>query len=220
MTPQDREPFAQLLTDVLGFYGQTTSTFALTVWWEACRNLEFAAVQRALSRHAMDPDRGMFAPKPADVVRQVMGTPTDRAARAWSITLDAASRVGAYSDVVFDDPIIHACIEDMGGWVALCRTDTDRLSYLQHRFTEAYRAYSNRGDLTQYPRKLTGDRSPDDVYMARGLPPPKPVLIGDAARAQLVLANGSNTGRLQLTTIGDALPGVAGLIGKQTEDAA
>ena len=220
MTPQDRESFAQLLTDVLGFYGQTVSPFALSVWWESCQGLELAALQRALSRHAMDPERGMFAPKPADIVRQVQGTPTDRAARAWSVTLDAASRVGAYSDVVFDDPIIHACIEDMGGWVTLCRTDTDRLSYLQHRFTEAYRGYSNRGDLTQYPRKLTGDRSPDEVYMQRGLPPPKPVLIGDAARAQLVLTNGSASGRLQLTSVGDVLRGAVGLIESKAEDAA
>lgn len=205
MNQSDQARFAALLTDVLAFYGQAVSGFALSVWWEACRSFEYEAVQRALSRHAMDPERGMFAPKPADVVRQVQGTPTDRAARAWSITLDAASRVGAYTDVVFDDPIIHACIEDMGGWVALCRTDTERLSYLQHRFTEAYRAYSNRGDLTTYPRKLTGDRSPDEVYQSRGLPPPKPVLIGDPARAQLVLTNGSAAGRLQITSAADAI---------------
>lgn len=211
MTPQDREPFAQLLTDVLGFYGQVTSTFALTVWWEACRNLELAEVQRALSRHAMDPERGMFAPKPADIVRQVQGTPTDRAARAWSITLDAASRVGAYSDVVFDDPIIHVVVEDMGGWPALCRTDGERLSYLQHRFMEAYRAYTHRNDVAAYPRKLTGDRSPDDVYLNRGMSPPKPVLIGDADSAQRVLASGSDSGRLRITNITDAIPAVLGI---------
>lgn len=221
MTPQDRPQFAQLLTDVLGFYGQTTSAFALSVWWEACKGLDYDAVQRALSRHATDPERGMFAPKPADVVRQVKGTPTDRAARAWSITLDAASRVGAYTDVVFDDPIIHACVEDMGGWVALCRTDTDKLSYLQHRFTEAYRAYSHRGDLTTYPRKLTGDRSPDETYIARGLNPPKPVLIGNAERAQMVLTHGSSAGRLQLTNAADeAVSHVGRLIDARSVDAA
>lgn len=221
MNQSDQARFAALLTDVLAFYGQAVSSFALSVWWEACRSFEYEAVQRALSRHAMDPERGMFAPKPADVVRQVQGTPTDRAARAWSITLDAASRVGAYTDVVFDDPIIHAAIEDMGGWVALCRTDTDRLSYLQHRFTEAYRAYANRGDLTTYPRKLTGDRSPDETYLSRGLPPPKPVLIGDPARAQIVLTNGSTAGRLQITSVAEAAVGaLTQIIDGRAENAA
>lgn len=221
MNQSDQARFAALLTDVLAFYGQAVSGFALSVWWEACKSFEYEAVQRALSRHATDPERGMFAPKPADVVRQVQGTPTDRAARAWSVTLDAASRVGAYTDVVFDDPIIHAAIEDMGGWVALCRTDTDRLSYLQHRFTEAYRAYANRGDLTTYPRKLTGDRSPDETYLSRGLPPPKPVLIGDAARAQLVLTNGSTAGRLRLSNVAEVAVGaLTQIIDGRAENAA
>ncbi len=221
MNQSDQARFAALLTDVLAFYGQAVSGFALSVWWEACKGFEYEAVQRALSRHATDPERGMFAPKPADVVRQVQGTPTDRAARAWSVTLDAASRVGAYTDVVFDDPIIHAAIEDMGGWVALCRTDTDRLSYLQHRFTEAYRAYANRGDLTTYPRKLTGDRSPDETYLSRGLPPPKPVLIGDAARAQLVLTNGSTAGRLRLSNVAEVAVGaLTQIIDGRAENAA
>ena len=47
------------------------------------------------------------------------GTVTDRAALAWGKVLEAMSSVGAYSDVVFDDPAIHAAIEDCGGWVKI-----------------------------------------------------------------------------------------------------
>lgn len=221
MTPADSERFAALIADVLGFYGQAPSKFALSVWWQACQGFEFEDVQRALGRHAMDPERGQFAPKPADLVRQMQGTPTDQAARAWSVTLGAMSRVGAYSDVVFDDPVIHAVVEDMGGWPALCRTETDQLSYTQHRFTEAYRAYARRGDLSSWPRKLSGDRSPDETYIARGLQPPKPVLVGDAARAAQVLAGGSPDSRHRLTQL-DAVVGeaVARIADQSREDAA
>lgn len=191
MQPSDRERFAALIADVLAFYGQTPSHFALDVWWQACQPYEFERVQRALGRHAVDPERGVFAPKPADLVRQVAGTPTDRAARAWSLALDAASKVGAYTDVAFDDPIIHAVIEDLGGWIALCRTSAEQLSYLQHRFTEGYRAYVHRGDLQQWPAKLRGDRSPDEAYLLRGLARPAPALIGDPERAMRVMAGGA-----------------------------
>lgn len=218
MNRDDRQRFAHLLTDVLGFYGQTPSVFALDVWWRACKPFEFEVVQRALSRHATDPERGQFAPKPGDLIRHLQGTPTDRAARAWSITLDACSRVGAYCDVVFDDPIVHAVIDDMGGWPALCRTETDRLSYTQHRFTEAYRAYIHRDDLREWPAKLCGDRSPDEIYLQRGLPPPKPVLVGDAAKARAVLQKGGAT-RHALTTIDDAVGQFVELI-ENREDAA
>ena len=127
---------------------------------------------------------------------------------------DASPRAGATCEDAPASTVRH------GGWVALCRTDTERLSYLQHRFTEAYRAYVNRGDLQNWPRKLTGDRSPDEVYLSRGLPPPKPVLIGDAARAQQVLASGSANGRLAISSMADALGGAVALIGTPAEDAA
>ena len=221
MHPADLDRFTSLIADVLSFYGQAPSQFALSVWWEACREFEYDAVQRALGRHAMDPERGQFAPKPADLVRQMRGTPTDRAAKAWSVVIASASRVGAYTDVVFDDPIIHAVIEDLGGWPAVCRTETEALSYTQHRFTEAYRAYSNRGDLREWPQKLTGDRSPDDVFLARGKAPPEPMLIGDRERAKRVLRGGSVGSRHQLTKFADSAEGaVAAIAHDSSEDAA
>lgn len=218
MNQCDASAFAELITDVLAFYGQKVSQFGLSVWWEACRPFEYEAVRRALSRHAMDPERGQFSPKPADLVRQMKGTPSDRAAKAWSLVMDAASRVGAYTDVVFDDQIIHAVVEDMGGWVQLCRSDIARISYQQHRFHEAYSAYCNRGDLVEWPRKLRGDRSPDDVYLSRGLPPPKPALIGDQARARWVLANGVDACK-RVTFAGDLAEQAIARLAEDTEQA-
>jgi hypothetical protein len=73
----------------------------------------------------------------------------------------------------------------MGGWPKFCRVESKDLSYLQHRFAESYRAYSERGAF-DFPRKLGGDRSSDDVYRMRGLEPPKPVPIGDPEKARAV----------------------------------
>lgn len=221
MTPHDRESFVNLITDVLAFYGKTVSMFAIGVWWEACRGFELSAIERALSRHAMDPERGRFAPLPGDLVAKLQGTPTDRAAKAWAQVIASASSVGAYTDVVFDDPIIHVVIEDLGGWPAICRTETEKLSYTQHRFTEAYRGYVNRGDLGQYPRKLIGDRSPDETFVARGMTPPKPVLVGNPARAQAVLAGGSSDPRLNVQSLDNAVDrAITALIDKQKDQAA
>lgn len=194
MKNEDKPKFKNLLTDAMGFYKQDVSVFALSVWWQACELFDFEQVAKALTAHAMDPDRGQFPPKPADIVRQLSGTKTDKAMLAWGKAFDAASRVGAYSDVVFDDPAIHAAIEDLGGWVKFCRTGTEELSYLQHRFGESYRAYVGRESF-DYPRRLNGDRSPDEVYMKRGLPPPKPAVIGDVEKARQVYRIGSQNGK-------------------------
>lgn len=201
MTEKDFEGFALLITDALAFYRQDVSSFAMGVWWQACQRYTLQDVSRALTRHATHPDRGQFAPKPADLVRLLDGSITDRAAAAWGKALDAASRVGAYTDVVFDDPAIHAVIEDMGGWPKFCRGDLKDLSYLRHSFAQSYAAYVERGQFG-YPRRLMGDRSPDDVYAKRGLPPPRPAVVGDVEKARAVARGGSAAGKTAITFAG------------------
>lgn len=190
MQASDRAAFGQLLTDVMAYYRQDTSGFVLDLWWRACANADMEQVRAALQKHCLDPERGQFAPKVADVVRALFGTATNRAAIAWGKAHGAMASVGAYRDVVFDDPLIHAVIEDLGGWPKVCRTTVDDLSYLQHRFQEAYRSYVACGAQADYPRRLAGDRSPDSDYEAKGLPAPRPVLIGVPELAQQVLLGG------------------------------
>ena len=122
-------------------------------------------------------------------MRVLAGTKTDRAMLAWGRAHEAMSSVGAYTDVVFDDPAIHAVIEDLGGWPKVCRTEIKELGYLQHRFCEAYRAYVGRGKF-DYPKRLGGDRSPDSEYIKFGRQVPKPAVIGDVQRARLVYQGG------------------------------
>lgn len=198
MQPPDRAPFAQLITEVLAYYRQDASRFVLDLWWNACQPFDLEQVRAALQRHCTDPERGQYAPKVADLARILQGTSTDRAALAWGKVHEAMSAVGAYQDVVFDDPAIHAVIEDLGGWPKVCRLPLDELGYLQHRFCESHRAYTGRGQF-EYPRRLMGDRSPDHEYRAKGIPLPKPALIGDTQRAKSVFAQGTLAGKAGIT---------------------
>jgi hypothetical protein len=201
MQSTDRAAFKTLLGDVMGFYRQDVSTFALSVWWQACENFELEQVRKAFTSHAMDPERGQFAPKPADVVRQLQGTFTDRSLIAWGKVLDAVRRVGAYQSVTFDDPAIHAAIVDLGGWPKVCRSEMEELAFIERRFCAMHKAYSLRPDIP-YPSKLIGQHEADN--QGAGYEAPKPYLIGDAKRAEAVLQNGSS-GRTQITKAGDAL---------------
>lgn len=181
----EKSNFAGLLTDVMAYYGKDTSPFMLDLWWDACKDFTFEQIAKALNSHAKDPERGVYAPKVADLVRVLSGTHTDRALLAWGKVMDAIGAVGAYQDVCFDDPAIHASISDCGGWMKVCRSDMAELSYLQHRFCQSHKAYVGRGEF-DYPRVLNGDRSQDSEYLKRGLPVPKPVLIGDSEKAKRV----------------------------------
>lgn len=176
MNSHDSEPFRKLVSDVMSFYGKDVSSFVFDVWWNACRPFDYEQVCKAFTAHATDPDHGQFAPKPADIVRQLAGTKTDQSLRAWSKVHSAMSEVGAYADVCFDDPAIHRVIEDMGGWPKMCRAPLTELSYMQHRFCESYRAYAGRTDY-EAPLMLAGDTKRDG-YASRGLEAPKPTMIG------------------------------------------
>ena len=204
MQHSDKPALVQIVTDVLAYYRQPVSEFTLSVWCNACQPYTLEQVSKALTAHATDAERGQFAPKVADMVRILAGTNTDRAALAWGKVHEAMGAVGAYQDVVFDDPAIHAAIEDCGGWPKMCRTETSELSYLQHRFCTAHKAYTGRGTF-DYPRRITGDRSPDSEYEKKGLPLPRPAVVGDRTKAQWVFAGGGN-GRTQISfqLLGDA----------------
>lgn len=191
MTANDRAEFGQLVTNVLAYYRQDATEFILSVWWQGCQPFALEQVSKALTAHATDPDRGQYAPKVADIIRLLGGTSTDKSVLAWGKVYDAMGSVGAYRDVVFDDQAIHATVNDMGGWPKMCRTDLKDLGYLQHRFCESYRVYSGR-DGFDYPPVLNGDRSPDELYAKRGLPPPKPAVVGDVERARLVYKGGAS----------------------------
>lgn len=174
MKPNEKPEFTAMIADVLGYWKQDVSEFALNVWWSGCQRFDFDQVARALSEHATDPDKGQFAPKVADIVRILGGTKTDRSLREWGRVYEAMSRVGAYSDVDFGDGATHSAIRDMGGWPKMCRTEMDQLSYLQHRFCELYKIHDGQSEGVP---ALMGDRSPDEMYHKKGINPPKPILI-------------------------------------------
>lgn len=199
MNESERRDFGQLVKDVMAYYRQDTSAFLLTVWWNACKPFELEQIQQAMQRHMTDAEHGQFAPKVADMARMLMGTATDRALVAWGKVHDAMSAVGAYQDVVFDDPAIHAVIEDLGGWVKLCRAELKEVSYLQHKFCEAHRAYTRLPSF-DYPRKLGGAADGAAQYARFGLPPPKPVVVGDIEKARQVMRLGSSGGKTAITT--------------------
>lgn len=196
MAPHEYPKFLETLAGVHDFYGKELSEFAGQVWIEACRGFELSQVTKALSAHLMDPDRGQFMPKPADLVRQLGGTQADRSLVAWGKAYEAMCRVGAYQSVCFDDPAIHAAIEDLGGWAKCCRDE--HIDHLQRRFCDLHRTHSKR-EGAPYPAKLMGLHELQNRTAGKKSAPP--VLIGNPDRAKQVLLGGVEGHRTTLTPL-------------------
>lgn len=94
MKTADAQAFHALLTGVMGFYGKgQPSDIEAEIWWESTRDFDLADVRAAMTAHVKNPDRGRFAPKPADVIAAI----SDNFAaqwpgpdEAWALALKAA----------------------------------------------------------------------------------------------------------------------------------
>lgn len=196
--------FRSILQGVYALYGKDLSQPVMDLWWQAMKPFDLPAFKDAMNRHALDPDRGQFLPKPADVVRLVHGGTQDGALVAWAKVDRAVRSVGTYASVVFDDPIVHAVVTDMGGWIALGQKTEHEWPFVGKQFETRYRGYRMRASAGEYPRVLTGMADADNAR--QGFKLSEPVLIGNADAAQRVMLGGSAQPKLTWTRGSSWLP--------------
>lgn len=192
MLPTDRPAFSGLLGGCMeAVYDRTVTPAMMDIWFSALAAYPMDEVRGAFTRHVTDPDRGQFAPKPADIIRAIDGGGDGRALAAWTQVDKAIRHVGGWRSVCFDDPLIHACVADMGGWLALCGTATDELPFKQQEFAKRYRALML-APPKSYPPHLIGRAEAGNSTTGHRVEPP--LLLGDAGRAAQVLLGGSGSG--------------------------
>jgi hypothetical protein len=139
MSPEDTRPFLAALSRAAEYFNETLSESKGQIYFEGLKLLPLEAVLRGLAK-AMEGAR--FMPKIVDVVEAIEGTRADRAEQAWTrFTTAAASAVGAYQSVDFEDPALHATIREMGGWAysrAILDVDEDQLGFVKRDFLRHY----------------------------------------------------------------------------------
>lgn len=155
MVVTDRERFARTLTGLCELYAKKFSPQLAEIYWRALESYDIEDVERAASRHATNPDSGQFMPKPADFVRLIDGDTESAALGAWAKVREAMGAVGSYRSIVFDDPLIHAALTEMGGWIAVCGVTEEELPFRAAEFVKRYRALSTLG-VQQWAPSLPG----------------------------------------------------------------
>lgn len=213
MREDDRKPFVELLTAAMDVYGKDMSKSLMYVWWSALERFDYAAVRGAFSAWMQNPDSGQFAPKPADIIRMIEGTTGDKAMLAWSKVDKAVRILGHYQSVAFDDPIIHCVIDDMGGWISLASTPTDKdLEFRGKEFVTRYRAYALRG-VDEYPAYLVGEsESTNGRNGFIGYDDLK--LVGPPDAVKAVIEKGGSCKRLAISTMPSAHALLSGTISR------
>jgi hypothetical protein len=203
MVDHELPEFARTLTAVADYYGKELAESVIDVWWNGLREYDLAAVQKALWAHVRNPDTGQFMPKIADVAKGTQGRTDDQAAVAWSKVDQAVRRVGTYQCVVFDDPVIHRVLLDMGGWVYIGGKDEKEWPFVAKEFQNRYRGYRMRDEVPEYPPVLIGLANAHNSK--QGFRENPPILIGDERKASAVRLGGTTAPLLGMKSAADVL---------------
>ncbi len=194
MESADKRPFAKLITGLAQTFQTPISASDLENYWRWLRPYALSAIERAVVDFCRSPEAHQFFPKPGELVAALEGGSTGQALRAWSKVMHAIRRAGAYRTVVFDDPLIHTVVWDMGGWQTLCTMLTRDEPFKAREFEKRYTSYLSRPP-TVHPRQLTGIS--DTVNAAKGYQSTSaPMLIGDEQKALQVLKTGQEASQL------------------------
>ncbi|GFN47388.1 DUF6475 domain-containing protein [Candidatus Regiella insecticola] len=121
-------------------FNRSLSMLGFEAYWRSLKLYSLAQVQQAILDYLRNPDNSKkcFA-TPPDLIALIVGDSHTRALQAWAHVTRKIRSTGRYESVKFDDPIIHQVINDMGGWIYLCRQPEKELPFLRHEFEKRYR---------------------------------------------------------------------------------
>lgn len=209
MNTQNMPEFGAIFYGVCEMYSKVPSPELVDLYFNALSVYEISEVRKAFSLHMLNPDGGQFMPKPADLVRLIDGNGISRAGQAWAKVLRTIGSCGMYTSVCFDDPLIHAVVSDLGGWVKLCETSLDELPFVQNRFEKLYQGYGLRTEQVAYPTHLIGVCEAENSMRGFRIEPPVPV--GDLTKCRLVYQGGADGSTIR---IGSAAEMTANLLAR------
>lgn len=214
MKKDDMPQFALSLAELGEIYAKNISEFLTEIYWKALEDFELEDVQKALRAHIHNPDCGQYFPKPADVVRFIEGSGETKALSAWTMVEKAIHQVGSYQSIAFEDPLIHAALEDMGGWVKLCSTTIHELPFRANEFQKRYMGFLTKKPA-RHPKYLIGIAEQDNAK--NGFEIKAPLLVGNAKKAEQVMLTGGGA-PLAIQTFSQAIMDVMKQLPIQTKN--
>jgi len=215
MNNTQRPDFYDLWVSACEPYGKNfiPTANALEFIFNTLRNYEISDIRRALQAHMLNPDEGRFAPKPADLIRYMVGDSASLAQRAWTKVLTAIESIGPYQSIVFDDAAVMAVVRDMGGWLEFTKFTNEELPFKQNEFITRYRGFLNHPPV-DFPKVFLGLEDAERGKSGREYTLPR--LWGDAEKCRLVYELGGNQNKSSATRLNIGA-NVVRLVGKRHE---
>lgn len=156
MTDQDRDRFEVMLLGLAEIFDKQLSEGQINLYYLALEDMDIEDVMQAgniLARSVK------FFPKPVEFRESMAINTDDLAAIAYGRFFKALIRTDHHKTLIFDDPIIHAVVENLGGWNeelynkwATIETEV----WLRKDFERLYQTYAKSGVPSNTPERLIG----------------------------------------------------------------
>lgn len=104
-------------------------------------------------------------PLPAEILEMTQGKKQDQAILALANLEKGIARIGRYRSAQFEDPIIMACVESMGGWIQVCSYEMREWEFKRKDFLRLYEAFLANPDRVQAPSRLVGYAEQTNDFM-------------------------------------------------------
>ena len=176
---QHKKEFASSLASMAEMYNRHLSKTSILLYYEALKQYEYKDVNKALNILVRE---SSFMPVVADIVKIIENrqSPDILAEQAYDKLIRAKREIGAYTSIIFDDPIIHRIVEQHGGWPAVCAMskEEEQFTAFKKNFIQEYKAFMQDKNYS-FPLKLAGIHEINNSAMAFDSYIPKAVLFGD-----------------------------------------
>lgn len=154
--------FAKCMAVLASGVGREMPDEMVEVWYQVLGDLSVGQLRRGIVEALRTHKFAGFPP--VGVIRDLSIGPQeqralsgqDRAVAVWSRVHEALSRVGGYESPDFGDPVCHATIRTLGGWIQITAVETDKVTWLRKEFIETYRAIEAAGVPGEMAAPLVG----------------------------------------------------------------
>lgn len=155
--------FKAIFAGLCETFGREATESLGRIYWAILSRYEDAEVEAAVMRGLR---KWRFFPRPAEIVEEIEGSPETRAWLAWETFEAAKARIGAVRSVLFEDPVIPAVVDLLGGWreEGVFSWLASEYAFRRQEFIRAYVALS--ADPPARSRPLIGWADADNA--ARG----------------------------------------------------
>ncbi len=168
MTPDDREPFLEVVIGFAELKGKALSAPALELYWNSMQDWSMTDF-RAAANHLVRACEFMPTPKDFEDLRRA-GRPT--AGESWTLALKHCGSAIQCGQVTNNgtcgDEFIDRVVRAIGGYGAIAMCDTGKLHFLERRFAEHFEALQDAGDVrASVPRIAAQGRLNGATSMAK-----------------------------------------------------